>query len=143
MFGYNDGKRGTVAAIVPQFFSTDLSKTLSFYARFLGFETQFEYGDPPYYAGAIRDGLSIFFRHVETAPPQPNNKYEEELLDAYLRVANIKALHRELSQRGTVFFRDYAAQPWGFTEFVIRDSDGRLLCFGQASDLVVDDEDAS
>ena len=48
-----------IAAIVPQFFSSDLKKTLAYFDDQLGFETQFEYGDPTFYAGALRDGHSI------------------------------------------------------------------------------------
>ena len=121
-----------IAAIVPQFFSADLDTTLSFYSEKLGFERQFEYGEPPFYAGAIRDGFSIFFRHVDHAPTPPSEKYDNELLDAYLRVEDVRRLHAEYCAREVARFRDLAAMPWGFTEFVVQDCDGRLLCFGQA-----------
>ena len=125
-----------IAAIAPQFFSTDLRRTLASYDAQLGFATQFEYGDPIYFAGAIRDGLSIFFRHVLEPPVLPADKYDQELLDAYIRADNITALHEEIRERGAEFHRDLAAMPWGFTEFVVEDCDGRLLCFGQATELV-------
>lgn len=123
-----------IAAIVPQFFSSDLERTLSYYRDKLGFETQFEYGEPAFYAGAIRDGLSIFFRHLDALPPLPPDKFEHELLDAYLRVEDIARLHDELAGRDVAFSRDIAQMPWGFTEFVVRDVDDRLLCFGQMTD---------
>ncbi len=124
-----------IAAIVPQFFSADMTRTLSYFDAKLGFATQFEYGDPTFYAGAIRDGLSIFFRYVEKPPVLPDNKYDDELLDAYIRVEDINALHAEFARRGAEFSREIADRPWGFTEFVVRDCDGRLLCFGQATEL--------
>lgn len=124
-----------IAAIVPQFFSSDMAATLAYYDDKLGFETQFEYGDPTFYAGAIRDGMSIFFRRVAAPPATAADKYEEELLDAYVRVDGVRALYEEYRGRGVTFFRDLDDRPWGFTEFVIRDIDGRLLCFGQASEL--------
>ena len=101
-----------IAAIVPQFFSSDLHRTLAYYRDTLGFETQFEYGEPAFYAGAIRDGLSIFFRHLDAPPPLPPNKFDHELLDAYLRVEDVARLHDELAGRGVTFFRDMAAMPW-------------------------------
>ncbi len=125
-----------IAAIVPQFFSSDLKKTLIYYRQNLGFETQYEYGDPPFYAGAIRDGLSIFFRHLDVVPPLPPNKFDDELLDAYIRVEDVRQLHKEFSNRGVELFRDIAEKPWGYTEFVVKDLDGRLLCFGQDTGLV-------
>ena len=128
-----------IAAIVPQFFSTDLDKTLRYYREALGFETQFEYGEPVFYAGAIRDGLSIFFRHVDTLPSRPRDKYEAELLDAYIRVHDVKALYAEYAERDVEFFLELADRPHGFTEFVVKDNDGRLLCFGQDTELVAPD----
>lgn len=125
-----------IAAIVPQFFSADLKKTLSYYSESLGFETQFEYGEPAYYAGAIRDGLSIFFRHLDAVPKLPPDKYENELLDAYIRVEDINQLHNEYTGRDVKITRSIAAMPWGFTEFVVKDVDGRLLCFGQHTETI-------
>jgi uncharacterized glyoxalase superfamily protein PhnB len=125
-----------IAAIVPQFFSGDLDRTLNYYRENLGFETQFEYGDPTFYAGAIRDGLSIFFRHVDQPLPWPANKYSDEMLDAYLRVENVDWLFNEISSTDTQIVRTLAGMPWGYTEFVVKDVDGRLLCFGQATELV-------
>lgn len=122
-----------IAAIVPQFFSSDLDKTLGYFANYLGFETQFRYGEPTFYAGAIRDGHSIFFRHTDVVPPDSLEKYQSELLDAYLRVEDVAGLYAEFSGRGVDFHRALAEMPWGFTEFVVKDCDGRLLCFGQAT----------
>ena len=120
-----------IAAIVPQFFSSDLKRTLTYFDEQLGFETQFEYGSPSFYAGAIRDGMFIFFRHIDELPPMAPNKYDDELLDAYLRVESVKALYQEFAGRTVEFHRELADMPWGFTEFVVKDLDGRLLCFGQ------------
>ncbi|MEM9757043.1 MAG: VOC family protein [Pseudomonadota bacterium] len=123
-----------IAAVVPSFFTTDIARTLAGYEAEIGFQPQFIYGDPPFYAGAIRDGLSIFFRHVDTVPPWPEKKYSAELIDAYLTVTGVEDLHEELRGRGALIHRGLARMPWGFTEFVIRDVDGRLLCFGEADD---------
>lgn len=123
-------KAPIIAAIAPQFFSPDIRKTLAWYEKVLGFETQFLYGDPVFYAGAIRDGHSIFFRYTEQPPTAPN-KYDDEFLDVYLRVNDIHVLYEDYNQRGAPFHRPLADKEWGFTEFVVKDCDGRLLCFGQ------------
>lgn len=123
-----------IAAIVPQFFTDNIKATLEYYDRQLGFETQFEFGDPVFYGGAIRDGLSLFFRHVLEMPPVAPNKYRDELLDAYIRVTDIHGLYEEYSKTDALISRQIGSKPWGFTEFVVRDVDGRLLCFGQATE---------
>lgn len=121
-----------IAAIVPQFFTPDLKATLQYYRDKLGFETQFTYGEPAFYAGAIRDGLSIFFRVVDSVPPPDAGKYKEEYLDAYLRVERVDDLYLEYQSKGVAFAREIGSMPWAFREFVVKDCDGRLLCFGQA-----------
>lgn len=121
-----------IHAIVPQFFTADLNTTLTYYDQCLGFETQFIWGEPAVYAGAIRDGRSIFFRVTETPLPQPKNKYEKELLDAYIVHNDVRALYEDYTARGVEMHRAFGVRPWGFAEFVVRDCDGRLLCFGQS-----------
>lgn len=125
-----------IVAIVPQFFSSDLEKTLHFYNEKLGFKTKFKYGNPIFYAGATRDGHSIYFRHTADLPPTAPNKYGDELLDSYFIVSDIQELYREYSENAVEFHREISEMPWNFTEFVVRDVDGRLLCFGQSIDLI-------
>ncbi|MFN7979315.1 MAG: VOC family protein [Vicinamibacterales bacterium] len=55
-----------------------------------------------------------------------------ELLDAYLRVDDVDALHAEFAARGIAFARALDDTPWGMREFVVKDGDGRLLAFGGA-----------
>lgn len=123
-----------IAAIAPQFFTSNLSATLRYYEDKLGFETQFVYGEPAFYAGAIRDGHSIFFRYVHAPLPQSPEKYSEEYLDAYIRVERIDELFAEYRSRGVAFAREIDSMPWAFREFVVKDCDGRLLCFGQSTE---------
>ena len=120
-----------ISMIVPQFFSADLPRTLAFYRDALGFATDFCYGEPPHYAGASRDGRMIYFRHVDATPAWPAGKDEAELLDAYLHVEDVAALYAEMRGRGATITRELATMPWRQVEFVLRDCDGRLLCFGQ------------
>lgn len=123
-----------IAAIAPQFFTADLAATLQYYHEKLGFETQFIYGEPAVYAGAIRDGRSIFFRCVNSPMTLNPDKYSEEYLDAYFIADDINALYAEYQSRGVEFSREIGSMPWAFREFVVKDCDGRLLCFGQSTE---------
>jgi len=120
-----------ITKVVPQFFTSDLSATLQYYREMLGFEAGFVYGEPPCYAGAVRDGASIFFRLVGVPPVQGAEKYTEEFLDAYILVEDVDALYAEYRSRGVTLVREIGSMPWSFREFVVKDCDGRLLCFGQ------------
>ena len=118
-----------ISQIAPQFFTTNLAATLAYYRDALGFECLGTWADPPQYAIVARDGHRIHFRVAP--PPQPNpDKYDDELLDAYLFIDNADALHAEYAARGVEFTRALGDTPWQSREFVVKDCDGRLLAFG-------------
>jgi len=118
-----------IRRIAPQFFSTDIPRTLAYYEDRLGFKCVGTWQDPPTYAIVARDEHAIHFRCAE--PPTANpDKYAEELLDAYLFVEDADALYAEYAARGVEFTRQLGNMPWQAREFVVKDCDGRLLVFG-------------
>jgi uncharacterized glyoxalase superfamily protein PhnB len=118
-----------IRQIAPQFFTTDLPATLRYYQDKLGFDCIGTWQTPPVYAIVARDQHRIHFRAAE--PPVPNpDKYDDELLDAYLFVDDPDALYAEYASRGVEFTRALGNTPWRSREFVLKDCDGRLLAFG-------------
>lgn len=120
---------GMIQQIAPQFFTTDLRATLAYYMDQLGFECLSTWHDPPVYAIVARDGHRIHFRHARPVPPS-RDKYDGELLDAYVFVDDADALYAEYAARGVEFTRALGNTPWDSREFVVKDCDGRLLAFG-------------
>ena len=118
-----------IRQIAPQFFTTDLPATLAYYRDALGFDCLGTWHDPPVYAIVARDDHRIHFRLADPPTPSPD-KYADELLDAYLIVENVDALHGEYEARGVEFTRALGDTPWQSREFVVKDCDGRLLAFG-------------
>jgi len=120
-----------IRQIVPLFFTTYIPATLAYYQDKLGFECTGTWPDPPgppVYAIVARDGHAIHFRCA--APPTPNpDKYDDELLDAYINVEDVDALHAEYAAKGVEFTRELANTPWNSRGFVVKDCDGRLLAF--------------
>src|SRR4051794_26272005 len=118
-----------IRQIAPQFFTLDIPGALAFYKDKLGFECLGTWQDPPVYAIVARDGYAIHFRCAE--PPTANpDKYADELLDAYVYIEDPDALYAEYAATGVEFTRDLANTPWQSREFVVKDSEGRLLAFG-------------
>ena len=118
-----------IRQIVPLFLTTDMDRTLAYYKDKLGFACVGTWGDPPIYAIVARDERAIHFHCAE--PPAANpDKYEDELLDAYLSVEDADVLHAEYTAKGVEFARELANTPWNTREFVAKDCDGRLLAFG-------------
>jgi len=115
--------------IAPQFFTTDIPRTLAYYKDKLGFECLGTWQEPPVYAIVARDQHAIHFRCAE--PPIANpDKYPDELLDAYINIEDVDGLYTEYAARGLEFTRELGNTPWNTREFVVKDCDGRLLAFG-------------
>ncbi|MFN7934056.1 MAG: VOC family protein [Bryobacteraceae bacterium] len=118
-----------IRQIAPQFFAINIPATLAYYKDKLGFECLSTWMDPPVYAIVARDQHAIHFRCA--APPVPNpDKYADELLDAYIFVADADALYAEYAAKDVEFTRELGNTPWEMREFVVKDCDGRLLAFG-------------
>jgi len=120
--------------IAPVFFTLDIPATLAYYTGKLGFACLGTWLDPPVYAIVARDQQVIHFRCA--APPTANpDKYDDELLDAYLFIEDADALYAEYAARGVEFTRELVNTPWHTREFVVKDCDGRLLAFEQFRSL--------
>jgi catechol 2,3-dioxygenase-like lactoylglutathione lyase family enzyme len=100
-----------IRQIAPQFFTTDLPSTLTYYKDKLGFDCVSTWQDPPVYAIVARDQHRIHFRCAD--PPAPNpDKYDDELLDAYLFIEDADALYAEYASRGVECTRALANTSW-------------------------------
>jgi uncharacterized glyoxalase superfamily protein PhnB len=53
-------------------------------------------------------------------------------LTANIPVHGVEALYKELRIRGVDLAQPLKEQPWGATDFLVRDPDGNLLCFAGA-----------
>lgn len=122
-----------IQRIAPQFFTANMAETLRYYGEQLGFECAGQYGEPPFYAIVGLDGHTIHFRLVDCVVANPD-KDADELLDAYISVDDADSLYAEYRARGVSFARELGDMPWGAREFVVKDCDGRLLCFGASTD---------
>jgi len=118
-----------IRRIAPQFFTTDIPRTLAYYKEKLGFECMGTWQDPPVYAIVARDGKAIHFRCAE--PPTANlDKYPDELLDAYVLIEDADALCAEYAARGVEFARELGNTPWNSREFVVKDCEGGCWLLG-------------
>jgi hypothetical protein len=105
----------------------DIALTESFWAR-LGFETV--YRDDAEYLLMKRDGAEVhFFHHLDQNPATNDH-------GAYLRPADIAALHREwsaidLPATGIPRYIPLSEKPWGMAELALIDLNGNLIRAGQ------------
>ena len=113
----------------PQLFVADVSRTAEFYEKTLGFSIAYVYGEPPFYGLVTRDGVGLNLRWVPSPPISPVLCEQESLLSANIVVDGVKALYLDLQRRGADFAQRLKEQPWGATDFIVRDLDGNRICF--------------
>jgi catechol 2,3-dioxygenase-like lactoylglutathione lyase family enzyme len=116
-------------AAYPQLFVADMAVACDFYVCRLGFSVEFLAGEPPFYGQVVRDGVRLNFRCVDVPVIDPARADIEELLAAYIPVADVDALFAEFQTAGATFRDFLQLRPWGRRDFVVRDPDGNLLCF--------------
>lgn len=124
--------RAVITAAEPQLFVADIKASCDFFTAKLGFEIVFNYGEPPFYAQVRRDGAALDLRHVDRPAIDSDLRDREQLLSAALTVATtdeIEQLFLEFQSAGVSFLQTLKREPWGATNFIIRDVDGNLLLF--------------
>jgi catechol 2,3-dioxygenase-like lactoylglutathione lyase family enzyme len=103
---------------------SDLRKSIRFYTEVLGFEEEFVFGDPPFYAG-IKMGNAIL--HLNSGKENENRRGMGSLyvfcdeVDSYYE--RIKSLEVEITSKLDTW-------PYGMRDFQLKDLDGNLLNFG-------------
>lgn len=105
---------------IPMLPVANLRRSMDFYVDTLGFRLGFNAGS---YGGVRRDAIEIHFARNEKGVPA-------ERSGCRIEVTEIRKLYAEFKDRGVITADgDIAAQPWGTTEFTVRDPDGNALTF--------------
>jgi catechol 2,3-dioxygenase-like lactoylglutathione lyase family enzyme len=126
----NDAAKLTAA--YPQLFTTDMARWRSFYTATLGFSEVFFAGEPAFY-GQVRRGHAVLnIRHIDAMAIDTRQRDRDVLLAAYIEATDIAALFAEYNAAQVEFQERLVTKPWRRREFVVRDPDGNLLCFGNA-----------
>lgn len=122
-----------LACAYPQLHVTDIARAISFYVDKLGFTEIYRYGTPSFYALVERGGAGLNLRHVDAQLIEQATIERESLIVASIPVYGVEALYDEITQRGTPLAQALTQQPWGAKDFIVRDPDGNLICFGAAT----------
>jgi catechol 2,3-dioxygenase-like lactoylglutathione lyase family enzyme len=124
-----EGRAPRLYVAYPQIFVADVERSAEFYAEKLGFAIAYLYGTPPFYGLVERDGIGLNLRHVDAPVMESSLREREILLSANIVAEGVKELFSEFRGRGVEFAQSLKLQPWGATDFIVRDLDGNLLCF--------------
>ncbi len=102
----------------------DLERAIVFYREHLGFVVTVRMEGPPAFALLAHDTDELSL--VVIAAPQPM-----PYAAVYIEVADVRALHRALTQAGLQLAHPLTTHPWGLTDFVVVDPDGHRVALGQ------------
>lgn len=115
-----ENKENFVKAI-PILASLNIERSLKFFNEVLGFKTKHFEGFS--YGMAARGDTEIHFWACD-------EKHIAENTSCYIRVADINALHAELSAKLPTL-QGVTTTAWGMAELYVFDPDGNLIKFGQ------------
>jgi uncharacterized glyoxalase superfamily protein PhnB len=123
-----------VEYVMPFVFVRDVRAALTFYDERLGFKTEFAYGEPPYYAQVIRDGVRLVLKHADAPLFEALKPFrivkDEEIISASIALDRARPLYREYEAAGVRFHQPLRRETWGAWSFMIEDPDGNILAFG-------------
>ena len=92
--------------------------SIEHYVNVLGFEKDWDWGNPPTFASASRGNVSIFF--CEGGQGHPGTWMS-------IFVKDVDALHEEYKASGATIRQPPTNFPWGMREMNIEDPDGHRL----------------
>ena len=130
----SEGHKTTFDGATPVFLVGDIAATMRWYSTHLGFSVHGVPESPPHQFGFLtKDKIQIFLQQLDGyRKPDLYEKREGGVWSLYLQVQRVRELHDVLSQDPHVtMLEPLRHQPYGQTEFVIRDPNGYALVFAQ------------
>jgi len=109
------------------FVVSDVLRSVAHYRDVLGFQVEFTYGEPTFYAGVERGGVLIHLQAAGETKRQPG----QGAVNVF--VTDVDALYGELNSRGARTLNEPKDYPYGMRDFDVHDLDGNQLCFGMES----------
>jgi len=110
--------------IVPILYSSDITKSLTYYTDVLGFEDKWEWGSPPTFGGVHRNSVEIFF--CEKGQGNPGTWLS-------IMVDNVDDYYERIKSKGATIISEPKSMEWGIREMLVQDPDGHIIRFGHST----------
>jgi catechol 2,3-dioxygenase-like lactoylglutathione lyase family enzyme len=118
----------------PVFLVDDIPATMQWYCDHLGFKARAVPESPPHHFCILKkDDVEIFLQQLDGyRKPDLYDNREGGVWSVYLRVQGVRELFHVLSTlKEVTMLEPLCHQPYGPTEFVIRDPNGYVLVFAE------------
>ncbi|HZS45479.1 MAG TPA: VOC family protein [Blastocatellia bacterium] len=122
----------TLNSAAPTFVVSDIGATMRWYEKHLGFEGDpFPAAEPFVFAILRRDTVEIMLMRIEGyQKPDLSAMRPAGLWDTYVRTSGLAELYESLRESVTVI-KPLSTQPYGLSEFWIKDPNGYILAFSE------------
>ena len=110
-------------SLTPIFSVSDLSKSIEFYTEILGFQLNFIYGEPQFYAGLFKDSVELHL--VSENLRQPVGSGNLSIL-----TDEVDDLHQQLIDAKVQIMVSPDDRDYGLRDFSCKDLDGNIIVFG-------------
>jgi predicted enzyme related to lactoylglutathione lyase len=104
----------------------DVTGSIDFYRRTLGFEVVASMGDPPDFALITDPDSGVGLGLVQSDQPAV-----APFASCYFDVDGVEDLHDRCVAAGATITSELTRQPWGNYDFAMADPDGHQLAFGE------------
>jgi catechol 2,3-dioxygenase-like lactoylglutathione lyase family enzyme len=108
--------------VIPILYSSDIPRSISYYTGKLGFDSKWEWDQPPTFGGVSRDCIEIFF--CKDAQGQPGT-----WLSVFMD--NVDEYYEYIRNNGATIICPPENMEWNVREMVVEDPDGHKIRFGQ------------
>ena len=107
---------------VPILFSSDVRKSIDYYMEVLGFDSKWEWDDPPTFGGVSKNSVEIFF--CKDGQGQPGTWMA-------IMVDDVDQYHDLIKSKGAEILSQPEDKEWHLREMLVQDPDNHILRFGQ------------
>jgi uncharacterized glyoxalase superfamily protein PhnB/N-acetylglutamate synthase-like GNAT family acetyltransferase len=112
-----------ISQTTPILAASDVAETIRFYKEVLGFDSSWDYGDPPTFGAAMRGQARVMFCL------QPDLAAKMEGHQLWVDVEDVDALYAQHLERGAWIVSPVEDKPWNMREYTVRDPNGYYLRF--------------
>ncbi len=110
---------------VPILYSTDVSKSISYFTERLKFSSKWEWDTPPTFGGVHMDDVEIFFCKTDQGNP---NTWLAVVVD------NVDDYYQLIKDSGATILSTPDSKDWNMREMLVECPDGHIIRFGHNTD---------
>ena len=120
----------SILGVTAQIRTTNIEESIEFYTS-IGLELEFKYED--FYAGMKAGDQSIHLKLVDEKDLSIDVVARDDHFHLYFETDDIEAIAQHIQRKGIALHKEVATTPWGKKDFYIKDNQGHVLCFSEAT----------